>query len=95
MKVYHRTDHAEAIQQDGFRDGTGTYMTKNTYTGVWVSNVPLDANEGAVGEALMEVEIPEELFVRFEWVEDGKPYRESLIPATLLNEHLASIRLGE
>jgi hypothetical protein len=93
MKVYHRTDHANAIQQEGFRDGTGTYMTKNVYTGVWVSDVPLDANEGALGETLTEMEIPEELFEQFEWVEDGKPYREALIPAALLNEHIGSVVL--
>ena len=58
MKAYHRTDHPHVIKQGGFRGGTGTYMTVNVYIGVWVSNVPLDANEGAFGEMLIEMETP-------------------------------------
>jgi hypothetical protein len=67
-------------------------MTKNIYTGVWVSDSPLDANEGAFGETLIEMEIPE-VFEQFEWVEDGKPYREALIPSALLNGRIDSVVL--
>jgi hypothetical protein len=30
---------------------------------------------------LLELTIPEELFSEYEWVEDGKTYREAMIPA--------------
>lgn len=33
------------------------------------------------------LEIPEALFTEYEWVEEGKPYREALIPAARLNPH--------
>jgi hypothetical protein len=86
--VYHRTDSAEDILREGFRDGTGTYMTANEYSGVWVSaDEPLTINEGAVGAAVIAVDIPTELFEQYEWVEAHKPYREALIPATLLNQY--------
>jgi hypothetical protein len=32
------------------------------------------------------VEIPDEVFVRYEWVQELSGYRESLIPAALVNE---------
>ena len=49
MKLYHRTDvlAARAILRAGFRDGRGTYLTRHVFTGVWLSDRPLDENEGA------------------------------------------------
>src|SRR6266404_740488 len=87
MSVYHRTDAANEILRDGFKDGTGTYLTRQEFTGVWVSNVPLDINEGADGDYLLEVRIPARVFDKYEWVEAGKGYRESLIPAVILNKY--------
>jgi hypothetical protein len=49
--------------------------------------MPLDINEGAQGDDLLAVEIPDELFVQYEWVEEGKGYRESLIRAELVNRY--------
>ena len=48
IMVYHRTsvENAVSILRSGFRDSTGRYMTEHYFTGVWVSNVPLDVNEG-------------------------------------------------
>jgi hypothetical protein len=86
MRCYHRTDAADAILAEGWRDMEGTYLTKHVYRGVWVSNTPLDVNEGAVGEAVLLIDVPDELFAEYEWVEEGKGCRESLIPAALLNE---------
>lgn len=87
MKLFHRTSHADAILRQGFRDSTGTYMTVNEYSGVWLSNVPLDINEGAVGDVVLTVEIPEEVVAEHEWVEDGKGYREFLVPAEVVNRY--------
>jgi hypothetical protein len=32
------------------------------------------------------------LFEDYEWTEDGKTYREAMIPAAKLNEHRSSLR---
>lgn len=89
MRLFHRcyAEDADAILQAGFKDGTGTYMTKHEYSGVWLSNVPLDANEGAFGDTLLAVELnlTDEELRKYEWVEEGKGYREWLIPAALVN----------
>jgi len=85
MKVYHRTLHSAAILREGFRDSTGTYMTDQEFTGVWVSDCPLDINEGGRGDVVLTLDVPIDVFERYEWIEEGKPYRESLIPASVLN----------
>ena len=47
MKVYHSTTlkNAENILTDGFKDSTGTYLTTVEWTGVWVSNRPMDESD--------------------------------------------------
>jgi hypothetical protein len=91
MILYHRAPDAvaKAILQAGFRDGTGTYMTTREWTGTWLSNIPLDINEGAVGGVLLRVELTldEAAIAEFEWIEEGKPYREWLVPASLINTY--------
>lgn len=84
MLVYHRTDHAEAIMREGFRDGS--YMLSiGEQRGVFVSaDSPLDENEGACGDTVLVIEVPERLFVDYEWVQDIG-YREAMIPAAKLN----------
>ena len=43
MKVFHTTDDAaKAILSEGFRDGSGTYMTAIRHSGVWIADQPLD-----------------------------------------------------
>ena len=87
--LYHRTtkDAAHSIRENGFRDATGAYLTKHTYTGVWFADVPLDENEGADGSVLLEVDlnVTDKEVSEYEWVEQGKPYREWLIPAEFVN----------
>jgi hypothetical protein len=64
MRLYHRTtrDAATAIVSSGFLDGEGNYGLYDAIThephvlrGVWVSDVPLDENEGAWGDTLLRV----------------------------------------
>jgi hypothetical protein len=52
---------------------------------VWVSDRPLDNSEGASGETLLQIEVAEPMIAAYEWVKEGKPYREWLIPAAILN----------
>jgi len=95
MLYYHRTsqENAQSILKNGFRDGTGRYLTDRIWKGVWVSNRPLDPNEGAEGAALLEIRIPESEMTPFEWAEEKKPYREFLVPAHVLNEKATTILL--
>jgi hypothetical protein len=92
ITAYHRTagENVDAILRDGFRDATGTYMTAIRHTGVWVTmERPWDmATGGTAGDdELLAIDIPYALFARYEWVEEGKPYREALIPAAELSHH--------
>jgi hypothetical protein len=87
--LFHRTtlQAAKDILRDGFSDGTAPYMTDRDFSGVWLSERQLDANDGAWGDSLLEVsvDLPADALAAWEWIEEGKPYREWLIPATLLN----------
>ena len=95
MEVFHRTDAGDEILSDGFRDGHGSYMTHNEYSGVWLSNTPLDANEGAEGDQLLAVDIPEDVLTKYEWLEEGKQYREFLVPAEVVNSYGSARLLSE
>jgi hypothetical protein len=50
----------------------------------------------ASGETVLQVEIAEEILTPYEWVEEGKSYREWLVPADILNKagHIYSILSG-
>jgi hypothetical protein len=49
---FHRTNRtaAENILRGGFHDASGNYLTEQTHSGVWLSDVPLGDNEGADGD---------------------------------------------
>ena len=84
---------AKAIVAGGFRDATGSYMFLETeLTGVFLSDVPLDCNEGARGDALLEVHVDVPLDAMAEWeiVEEGEGagcYREWCVPAAWIATH--------
>ena len=90
MYVYHRTDAAAAILATGFQDGTGHPMNALLWPGVWFSTFPLDVSEGATGDAVLRLDLPETVFIGYEFVpegEDQRTYREALIPAALVNAY--------
>jgi hypothetical protein len=63
-------------------------MTDREWIGVWLSDRPLDANEGASGDTILRIAVADEIDIgEFEWIEEGKPHREWLIPASLLNTY--------
>ena len=92
-RYFHTTDAAEAILRSGFRDGEGTYgLASFTLRGVFLADTPVDVNEGASGQDVLEVILPDEIGVDdYELIEDMKPYREWCVPAALLNDN-ASVR---
>ena len=91
MILFHRTDKETSVKilKGGFCDGVGNYLTTNEYKGVWLSNCPLDENEGAYGEILLEVliDLTADELIKYEWIEQNKWYREFLVPANVVNKH--------
>jgi hypothetical protein len=98
MLLYHTTFAAEAILAEGFRDGAGSYGTNQIFPGVWLANRPLDINEGADGDTVLVLDIPEDVVTRFEWtvnaedipegwVTSALAYREFLVPAEVVNRY--------
>ena len=89
MKLYHVTDVAAArgILDTGFRDTRGGYGTIHERAGVWLSDQPLTANDGVLGDVILEVEtdLSPDVLAAYEWVEEGKGYREFLVPAAIVN----------
>ena len=65
-----------------------------TLRGVFLSDKPLDCNEGAIGDQLLEVSLPEDScdLTYYELVEEEKPYREWCLPAPVINR-FGSVRL--
>jgi hypothetical protein len=92
VKAYHltRAKHAASIREHRFRDSTHTFMTTKEHTGVWVSDRPVWelANFEFEEAAILHAEIDESLLAPYEWIEDGKTYREWLVPAAVLNAHI-------
>lgn len=90
MKLYHRTsaESADAIVISGFKDSTDKYMSNEDQAGVWLSNTPLDPNEGTQDGPLLLVELAlsEQELTKYEWIQ-GNSYREWLIPADLINSN--------
>ena len=60
----------------------------NALTGLWLGDRPMDINDGAKGDKVLRVEVPDDVDLGdFEVIEDGKPYREWCVPAALINAH--------
>lgn len=62
-------------------------MTASVHRGIWVTlERPWSlVTGGTPDEALLVVECPDSVVAPFEWIEEGKGYREALVPADLLN----------
>jgi hypothetical protein len=85
MRLYRRTQMANTILIDGLEDWNHAFRFNIRHTGVWVSDRPLEADEGPRGDAVLVFEIPESAIREFEWARDGADHREWLLPAALLN----------
>ena len=87
---------ATLILRDGFRESHSCYMTATEHQGVWLSDHVLDANEDTWGDTVLAVKfvIPLAALADYEWIEEGKGYREWLVPARLVQEH-ATVSMSE
>jgi hypothetical protein len=89
LTFYHVTTETAAarILEQGFGDAVSTYLTSSLHRGVWVSDAPLNMNEGAKGDTVLELRLScsNARIAHYEWIEEGKPYRERLLPAKLIN----------
>jgi hypothetical protein len=88
LTLYHCTSEAAARQilAVGFRDHMDRYLTDREWTGVWLSDRPMNNTEGASGDTVLQIEIADEILTPYEWVEEGKSYREWIVPAAVLNK---------
>jgi hypothetical protein len=61
-RLFHRTSPASvaAILSEGFREGRSKVRP-----GVWLSDVPLDANDGVPGDALLALDVPDDGLAEF------------------------------
>lgn len=95
---YHLTsaENARAIVNNGFRDSIGHFLTNRTWTGVWLSCRPPETADSLPGHSLLVVhlEMSEPESARWEFTGEGRPYREWLIPAKILNRR-ATVGLVE
>ena len=91
MILYHVTsrENAEAIRRDGFRDAPAFSMIANEFRGVWFSDRPLDANGDPRGDTVFAIDLPLSAadLDAYEWKQQGKSYREWLIPAAFVNKY--------
>jgi hypothetical protein len=84
---FHRTRFAQEILRNGFVDGTDRYLTVQDWSGVWLSDCPLEASEGAIGTVVLVVEAPESLMAGYEWRQPEQQYREYCAPAEVVNRY--------
>lgn len=92
IRLYHRTNesNAKAIIDTGFVDR----VVQQFPDGVWLSTMPWEQgsakNRPADGPVIL-VELTgitrERMFHEYEVIEPGKPYREFIIPAEILNRY--------
>jgi hypothetical protein len=90
MDLYHRTYAAEAIIGSGFRDGRFERLALGAAPGVWVTDRPLDEQDGALGNVVLVVSgVPETAIADYEWLHSEEPqsFREFVVPAALLNRY--------
>jgi hypothetical protein len=65
-----------------------------TLRGVFLSDKPLDCNEGAIGDQLLEISLPDDCcdLSYYKLFEEEKPYREWCLPADVI-KRFGSVRL--
>ena len=88
MKVYHITsrESVAAIEAHGFHDDTVPHLSALLRrAGVWVADVPLVLLSPLLDIACFEIEVAEAVLAGNECRQEGRNYREFLVPAAALN----------
>jgi hypothetical protein len=86
--LFHTTDAADAILNEGFRDGTGSLVAEDE--GVFLSEKPLmDAHEGATGDQLLQLEFSDDVELDLYEVADVGAPRQWFMPAAVINDVVA------
>ncbi len=98
LKLFHTTPHPIRILRDGFRDATTEYED-GEITGVWLADRPVGVMEGARGQHVLVVTVPETLAIEHlvsETLMPGSPdeptgparwfFREFVFPSRVLNQ---------
>jgi hypothetical protein len=89
VRVFHTTPSATALQilRTGFSDAqvsTHGLDIAPEHAFVLLSESPLDINEGVEGDTVLSLEIPDEVFAKHEYVEEGSSYRYALVPLEIV-----------
>jgi hypothetical protein len=96
MLLYHNTfpESAAAVVATGFRDRVHFYMTPTRHRGVWFIDKPEFCPDPDDRRSIwLVVDLPDEVVRRYEWVAEGSPYREFLIPAQIVNRYSRPTRV--
>jgi hypothetical protein len=85
--LYYRTTAANAARtlREGFRDHVDLYSQTRGRRGVLLTD-RREEDAAAMG-GLVTIEMDESIVAEYEWIEEGKPYRQFLVPAAVVNEH--------
>lgn len=94
MRLFHTTDSAKQILANGFHDGAGSYgLASYTLRGVFVAKRPAGISDGADGDQVLEVVLPDDVdLADYAIADEGYPAWEWCLPADLLNSR-AKVRL--
>jgi hypothetical protein len=88
VKVYHRKVQLDERRPHGLAEGRGGgVMTDELLVGVWVSTRRPDVRSTPDAGGVVEFDVPDSLFERYEWTGEDKPVREALIPAAVLQRY--------
>jgi hypothetical protein len=90
VRVFHTTDLAAArsIKERGFRDSTKSRGMDQERTGVWVADRAGYQQEAPLDSRVLILDLPEDELAEYEMSEEGDdPWREFLVPASILNTY--------
>jgi hypothetical protein len=89
VRLYHVSDDTRTILERGFQDGPGFYRDGKMHRGVWLFDRPIEAGEDRPADSrTVVVDVPDDLALRHEWLDEPREYRQFLIPASVVNRYL-------
>jgi hypothetical protein len=86
VKVYHRSSSTDEAASSPPTDAPEGVIAEGSVVGVWVSTARPARHDGAPRE-IVELDIPDSLFERYEWARGDRRSRAALIPAPVLSRY--------